>query len=417
MPPALTDAPPSIVVVAFLFLEVVEAELVIALIAFIVFVVLVVVLLLILVVVFLDDRGLTGGLVLQVDAVVAELSLEQVEQFVDVVSAPLVEDLVDELGEVTAAEHLLEPLDLLLGKCLEDVLLQGLGVPLFDGIRCGKANRLDRPLVEKDLHDVHPHNEPPHLGAVSPLPDTERALRRQVRDAGGDDDPRSHVLAAGYHGGLEPTTRPDGRAAGAHLRRRRLRDESGERLSQRMPATRPPPSRVEYASYGVSLNGSGLIHPGEVCAIGSPCILGGGGGLGLHGGYRWAGPWYLGGAYQVSRNDSSNLYRLPTLQQLRVELRYMLDLGYRTVPYATWGGGGVVYGNEFGVETGGGTVFFGTGFELQLSRLAILGLAARYQPMLFAGFTDTAGFERPLGLAHYAGIDLLLEVRREVSGR
>jgi hypothetical protein len=187
--------------------------------------------------------------------------------------------------------------------------------------------------------------------------------------------------------------------------------------STRRPATLPPPTRVEYASYGVSLGGDALIHPGEICAIGSPCILGGGGGLGLRGGYRWAGPWYLGGVYQVSRTDSSNLYRLPTLQQLRVELRYMFELGYRTVPYVSWGGGGVVYGNEFGVETGGGTVSVGGGFEVQLSRLAILGLAARYQPMLFAGFLDTAGYERPLGVAHYAGLELLLEVRREVSGR
>jgi hypothetical protein len=183
------------------------------------------------------------------------------------------------------------------------------------------------------------------------------------------------------------------------------------------PGTKPPPLYVEYASYGVALTADVMIHSGATCTATDPCILGGGGGLALRGGFRWPGPWYLGGAYQVSRTDSSNLYRLATLQQLRCEMRYMLDVGYRTVPYATWGAGAVAYGNELGVETGGGTAFAGLGVEVQLSRLAVLGVAARYQPMLFAGFTDTAGFERSWGLAHYGTLELQLEIRREVSGR
>jgi len=182
-------------------------------------------------------------------------------------------------------------------------------------------------------------------------------------------------------------------------------------------AVKPPPLYVEYASYGVALTADARIHPGSLCSSSAPCILGGGGGLALRGGFRWPGPWYLGGAYQISRMDSSNLYRLATLQQLRVEMRYMLDMGYRSVPYATWGGGAVAYGNELGAETGGVTAFAGLGVELQLSRLAVIGVATRYQPMLFAGFTDTAGYERALGLAHYATLEFQLEIRHEVSGR
>lgn len=174
---------------------------------------------------------------------------------------------------------------------------------------------------------------------------------------------------------------------------------------------------MSEASYGVGMVADVMLRAGRTCPDGAPCILGGGGGLELRGGWRWGGAWYVGGAYQVSRTDSSNLYRLPTLQQLRLELRYVFDLGYRTTPFIASGLGAVTYGDEFGAETGGGTAFAGVGVELQLSRLAALGMSMRDQPMLFAGFIDTAGHERPWGVAHYASAGLYLELRREVSGR
>jgi hypothetical protein len=174
---------------------------------------------------------------------------------------------------------------------------------------------------------------------------------------------------------------------------------------------------VEYASYGMALTADVLVAAGAGCQPHVPCIFGSGGGLALRGGFRWPGPWYLGGAYQLSKTNSSNLYRLGTLQQLRAEMRYMLDMGYRTSPYVTWGLGGVVYGNEWGVETGGGSVLGGFGLELQLSRLALLGAAIRYQPVLLAAFTDSAEYVRPSGMVHYVSIELQLEIRSEVSRR
>jgi hypothetical protein len=184
---------------------------------------------------------------------------------------------------------------------------------------------------------------------------------------------------------------------------------------------RPPPLHVDYASYGVAVSADVLADAGATCRRDvpdpAPCILGSGGGLVLRGGYRSPGPWYIGGAYQFSRTDSSNLYRLAILQQLRAEMRYMLDMGYRAAPYATWGLGGVVYGNEWGVETGGGTGFVGLGFETQLSRLALVGLALYYQPVLFAGWKDTADFERDPGMAQYLRLELQLEIRSELGRR
>jgi hypothetical protein len=98
-------------------------------------------------------------------------------------------------------------------------------------------------------------------------------------------------------------------------------------------------------------------------------------------------------------------------------MRYMLNMGYRTSPYVTWGVGGVVYGNEWGVETGGATVLGGVGVEFQVSRLIVLGAAAYYQPMVFAGWTDTANFERDPGLAQYMRLELQLELRSELTRR
>jgi hypothetical protein len=183
--------------------------------------------------------------------------------------------------------------------------------------------------------------------------------------------------------------------------------------------TRPqaPPLHIDYASYGLAVSGDVLADAGATCRQTPgqetiPCILGSGGGLVLRGGYRSPGPWYIGGAYQFSKTDSSNLYRLGILQQLRGEMRYMLNMGYRTSPYVTWGVGGVVYGNEWGVETGGATVLGGVGVEFQVSRLIVLGAAAYYQPMVFAGWTDTANFERDPGLAQYMRLELRSELTR-----
>ncbi|MSP24273.1 MAG: hypothetical protein EXR75_03725 [Myxococcales bacterium] len=180
---------------------------------------------------------------------------------------------------------------------------------------------------------------------------------------------------------------------------------------------KPPPLYVEYVSYGAAFTAYVLADAGAGCPSSVPCIYGGGGGLALRGGFRWPGPWYLGGAYQVSTTDSANIYRLATLQELRVEMRYSFDMGFRSVPYLTWGAGGVAYGDEWGVETGGASVFGGVGVDLQLSRVALLGVGVRCQPMVFAGFVDTAGFERPGALAQFVALELELQIRTEVSER
>jgi hypothetical protein len=187
---------------------------------------------------------------------------------------------------------------------------------------------------------------------------------------------------------------------------------------------RPPPLHVEYAQYGVAFAVESVISPGATCPNPDtapikpkPCILGSGGGLTIRGGYRYPGPWYIGGAYEFTKMDSSNLYRLGIFQQLRAEMRFQPDVGYRASPYVQWGLGGVAYGNEWGIETGGGQLFAGVGIEIEVSRLAVVGIGIVYRPTLLASWKDTAGQERPLGVAQFLGVDLILEVRTVLGRR
>jgi len=187
---------------------------------------------------------------------------------------------------------------------------------------------------------------------------------------------------------------------------------------------RPPPLHVEYAQYGVAILALVNLDSGAMCGknvhpLGAqaPCILGSGGGLVIRAGYRSPGPWYIGGAYAFSKMGSSDLYRLGILQQVWGEMRYLPDTGYRVSPFATWGVGAVAYGSEWGVETGGTMFFAGGGLQLEVSRVAVIGLGFVYKPTIIAAWTDTAGYQRPAGVAQFLGLDLQLEVRSETGRR
>ncbi|MDZ4063884.1 MAG: hypothetical protein U1E22_04370, partial [Coriobacteriia bacterium] len=182
------------------------------------------------------------------------------------------------------------------------------------------------------------------------------------------------------------------------------------------PATsrvRPPPLNVDYLQFGVALHFLFSLDSGPVCPADAevPCILGSGGGLAGRAGYRSRGPWYVGGAYSLAKLDTSGLMRLGVLQQLTGEMRYLLNLGQRAEPFVTSGVGGVVFGNEWGVEAWGLTTFGGAGFEVQLSRTTVVGMTATYQPFLFFEWTDRAGQQRDTGIAHFWGLAITMEAR------
>lgn len=184
--------------------------------------------------------------------------------------------------------------------------------------------------------------------------------------------------------------------------------------SQSIPPAAPPPLYSQYAQYGAAINPLIVVSAGAVCGP-TPCILGSGGGLLIRGGYRSEGPWYVGGGYAFAKLDSSNLLRLGVFQQVWGEMRYYFDLGFRATPYLTVGLGAVVYGNEWQAETGGATILGGAGVELEVSRLAVVGLGIAYKPTLLVGWTDSAGNARPTGLASILGLEFLLEVRTDLG--
>lgn len=185
---------------------------------------------------------------------------------------------------------------------------------------------------------------------------------------------------------------------------------------------RPPPSNVEYFQYGVAVAVENVVSGGDVCpaAAKTPCILGSGGGLAIRMGYRSRGPWYLGGAYEFTRMDSSNLLRLAILQQLRGEARYYLEAGNRLTPYGLLGFGAAVYGNEWNVATIGPTASVGLGLEFQITQSTVIGTALGYRGFLLRKWRDGAGEDRAdgtfgFGLAHTIGFELTLELRSPLA--
>lgn len=189
-----------------------------------------------------------------------------------------------------------------------------------------------------------------------------------------------------------------------------------------LPAPTPPPISSHYLQYGVALTGETVASAGQVCPRGTglPCILGDGGGLLVRVGYRSRGPWYLGGAYEFSRQDSANLLRLAILQQLRAELRLHLTRVTRLSPYLGASFGGAIYGNEWGLDTWGGVSGVGAGLAFQVTPSIVLNIALNYRQLFLHRWTDGAAEERatgPLdfGLAHIVALEFGFEIREPLS--
>jgi hypothetical protein len=174
----------------------------------------------------------------------------------------------------------------------------------------------------------------------------------------------------------------------------------------------PPPTNVVYLQYGVALTAESVTAAGPICDTpGVPCVFGSGGGIAIRTGWRSPGVLYLGGAYEMSKQDPNNLYRLALLQQARFEARRYFPTGRELEPYASGGGGVQGYGNEWGIDTWGPGGFLGGGIEVQITRRTVVGLALAYRLLWFKSFTDTSGAFRSAGLTQILGLDLVLEQR------
>jgi hypothetical protein len=175
------------------------------------------------------------------------------------------------------------------------------------------------------------------------------------------------------------------------------------------------------AQLGVALAAEAVADAGDVCPddASTPCILRAGGGVGIRVGYRAPGRWYVGGAYEFSRHDSSSLLRLAILQQLRAEARYYFDNGNRATPFLAGGFGLHVYGSDWTADTGGLIASFGGGITFELTPRTAIGCMASYRMLLPRAWTDAAGERRAdgalgFGLAHLIGLELTFDVRDPV---
>lgn len=184
------------------------------------------------------------------------------------------------------------------------------------------------------------------------------------------------------------------------------------RLAQDLEKTPPPPSHVVYLQYGVAFTTEQVISPGPICDDTSvPCILGAGGGIVVRAGWRSTGPLYIGGAYELTKQDPNKLYRIALLQQARAEARHYFMTARVTEPYAAASLGVAGYGNEWAIDTWGPAASLGAGIEYQITRQTVVGLGLAYRLLYLSRFTDTAGTQRDGGIAQLLGIDLVLEQR------
>jgi hypothetical protein len=191
------------------------------------------------------------------------------------------------------------------------------------------------------------------------------------------------------------------------------------------PTSTLPPATEHYFQYGAGLLAEMLLSNGSVCgdsSAGSPCVLGPGAGVGLaiRAGYRTRGPFYVGGAYAFSRQDSSNILRLAVLQQLKAEARYYFVNSTRFTPYFLFAAGMALYGNEWGADTWGLSGGLGVGGELEISRSSVVGASLAYTPIVLRHWEDGTGQVRAdvpfgFGIAHFLGLELVFEVRDPLS--
>jgi hypothetical protein len=178
------------------------------------------------------------------------------------------------------------------------------------------------------------------------------------------------------------------------------------------PAVLPPSPRRPFLQYGVAFTVEGVAAPGPICSDpNSPCILGSGGGIAGRVGWRATENLYIGGAYELSKQEPNELYRLAILQQARAELRRYFPTGHRTTPFAVAGLGLAGYGNEWAIDTWGPSATIGGGVELQLAGGVLFDAALIYRPIYFRSFVDSSTLSHDGGVAHFVGLELAVEAQ------
>jgi hypothetical protein len=172
----------------------------------------------------------------------------------------------------------------------------------------------------------------------------------------------------------------------------------------------PAPSKFSYIQYGVALVAEAVASSGSICSLVENCIFGAGGGLVARVGWRPGDELYIGGAYEVSKQDPQQLYRLGILQQVRAEGRRYFPTGREVAPFVLVGAGLAGYGNEWSIDTWGPTGTLGGGVEVELGG-PVLVLSLAYRPMYFHEWVVASTNDLQSGIAHFVGIDVSVEAK------
>jgi hypothetical protein len=183
----------------------------------------------------------------------------------------------------------------------------------------------------------------------------------------------------------------------------------------------PPESMRAYVQYGVGLSAEGVASAGPICRGSVPlvpllggqaknCILGSGGGIAVRVGWRPSEVLFLGGAYEMTKQDPNQLYRLGILQQARAEARRYFPSGRIAAPLLLLGAGMHGYGNEWGIDTWGPNFTLGGGLEVELGG-PVLEVTLAYRAMYFKTWVDTSQLEHDAGFAHFLAFEVSLEAR------
>jgi hypothetical protein len=177
----------------------------------------------------------------------------------------------------------------------------------------------------------------------------------------------------------------------------------------------PPPSEHAYIQYGVALSAEIVADAGPACAGPSSfCILGSGGGVVARAGWRPSEILYVGGAYEMTKQDPHQLYRLGILQQVRAEMRRYFPTGRDASPFLLLAAGLGSYGNEWlPVDTWGPSATLGGGLEVQLGP-SVFVVSVAYRPMYLHGWADSSGLSHDAGIAHFVVLEAAVEAQENL---
>lgn len=172
----------------------------------------------------------------------------------------------------------------------------------------------------------------------------------------------------------------------------------------------PPTTERAFIQYGIAFTVEDVLSAGPICSS-DPCILGSGGGIAVRAGWRPTERFYIGGTYELSKQDPYKLYLLGILQQIRAEVRTYFPTGNRTTPFVFAGAGLAGYGNEWAIDTWGPSATVGAGLEVQLSGGSLFDLSLLYRPIYLGSFVDSSTTSHSAGIAQFLGLELAVEAQ------